>query len=183
MWALVTERASIGVAIAEDVLADPSSPLSDVMAVSLAALADAEPLSAVDVLEKLTRSSHVEHRRHVAQALGWNRGFRSTLLPGEIEILEGLVADPDDSTRMNAVRAAQRLAGNHLDASIRLLNRVSFADSAHVADEVFQILGPHGDLRADQVPSAVIDRLLAELEECPSIEGYWVEAFLADHRG
>ena len=180
VWALVTERASIGVAIAEDVLADPSSPLSDVLAVSLAALADAQPLSAGDVLEQLTRSSHVEHRRHVAQALGWNRGFRSTLLRGEIEILEGLVADSDEYTRTNAVRAAQRLAQNHPDASIRLLNRVSFADSAHVADEVFQILGPHGDLRVDQLPAGVIDRLLDELEECPSIEGYWVEAFLAD---
>jgi len=178
--AIVTERASIGVAIADDVLADPSSPLADVLAVSLAALADAQISGTSDVLERLVRSNHIELRRHVAQALGWNRGLRSTLLPREIEILEALVVDPDESTRMSAVRAAQRLAQHHPDASIRLLNRVSFADSAYVADEVFQILGPHGDLRPDQVPKAVIDRLLSELEACPSIEGYWVEAFLSD---
>ena len=122
-------------------------------------------------------ASELPYLRRFARALAGNQKSGDAYVAAT---LEALVADPDEYTRMNAIRAAQRLAQRHPEASIRLLNRVSFADSARVADEVFQILGPHGDLRADQLPTAIIDRLLSELEACPSIEGYWVEAFLAE---
>jgi hypothetical protein len=134
-------------------------------------------------IETLLGSGDLKVRREVAQALGWNRGTRTTLVDGELEVLSHLAADSDVYTRKCVVRAAQRLSAHHRDAAISLLARVPFADATAVADEVCQVFGPHGDLGWRELPGPALDRLLDELRRCPSIEDYWIMAFLSDFSG
>lgn len=180
VWALVTARPPVGVAIAEKLAAEPASPLLDVLAVTLAALAEHAPVEAMPAIAALLGPGDLRVRQQVAQALGWNRGARPTLLAGELDVLRRLATDSDVVTRTCVVRAVQRLAPHHPDVAVRLLGEVPFADSATVADEVFQTFGPHGDLDWRQLSPATMDRLLEELEGCPSIENYWITAFLSD---
>jgi len=180
VWALVAERPSLGAAVAEAVATDPTSQLLEVVPVALAALAEHAQAAAMPAITRLLDSGQLSVRRQVAQALGWNRGARATLLDGELDILERLATDADVYIRTCVVRAAQRLSMHHPDVAVRLLAAVPFADSTAVADELFQVLGPQGDLDWRQLPPAHIRKLLAELELCPSIEDYWIMAFLAD---
>ena len=180
VWALATTRPELGVAIAKRVASEPRSPLLDVLAVSIAAIAEHAPTETMAVVETLLGSGDLRVRREVAQALGWNRGTRTTILDGELEVLNQLAVDPDVYTRKCVVRAAQRLSSYHRDAAIALLARVPLADSTAVADEVCQTFGPHGDLGWRDLPGPALDRLLGELKQCPSIEDYWIMAFLSD---
>ena len=180
VWALVAEQPSVGFKITEQLSSDPTSPLVQVLAVSLAGIAEHAPRQAIAAIMVVLETGDLVLRQQVAQALGWNRGARSTLLDGELEVLAALAADEDVYTRTCVVRAAQRLGQHHPDVAVRLLGAVSFADSTEVAGEVFQVFGPHGDLDWRRLPTSDVDKFLAELERCPSIEEYWIMAFLAE---
>ena len=180
VWALVAARPSVGIAIADAQATEPASPLLNVLAVSLAALAEHAPTETMRVVENLLRSGHLGVRQQVAQALGWNRGVRPALLPGELDVLVRLAADPDVYVRTSVVRAAQTLVPYHSDAALRLIGEVSFADSTTVADELFQLFAPRGGLDWRRIPASTMDKLRLELEQCPSIEDYWIIAFLSD---
>ena len=77
VWALVAARPSLGAAIAEAVATDPASQLLDVVSVALAALVEHEHAGAMPAITRLLDSGHLDVRRQVAQALGWNRGARA----------------------------------------------------------------------------------------------------------
>jgi hypothetical protein len=61
-----------------------------------------------------------------------------------------------------------------------LVSQVPFADSARVAEEVFGILGPNGELRWQQLPKDRADEMLRQLRDCPSIEDHYITGFLAE---
>jgi hypothetical protein len=184
VWALVTARPSLGTAVAARVAADPGSGLAQVLAVTLAALAEHAPTEVIDAIDPLLAIGDLTVRREVAQAFGWNRGgSRSVLIPGELDLLLRLAGDRDDFVRTCAIRAAQRLAPHRPDAALNLLVSVRFADSTTVADQLFQALGPHGELDWRQLPTGQMERFLAELEACPSIEDHGIMTFLADLSG
>jgi hypothetical protein len=180
VWCLVTARPSLGVAVADRLIAEPASPLLDVLPIALAALAEHAATEFMPAIEALLAQGNARIRQQVAQGLGWNRGARVTLLPGELDVLVRLAVDSDVSVRMAVVRAAQQLARDHPEEAVRLLGQVPFADSSSVAEELFQTFGPHGDLDWRNLPPAEIRRLLDELEQCPSIEEYWITSFLSE---
>lgn len=183
IWALIEASTGLGVAIVQRVASDPASPLLEVAATALAAVGEHAPTDFIATVRELLDSEDLRVRQQVAQALGWNRGARTTVVEGELDLLRRLAGDEDEYTRLCVVRAVQRLAQNLPDESVQLIGEVRFADSAAVADEVFQILGPHGELDWRGLPPKTLDHLLAELELCPSIENYWINAFLADASG
>lgn len=184
VWALVAARPSIGTAVTARVAADPGSTLGQVLAVTLAALAEHAPAEVIGAIAPLLATGDLTIRREVAQAFGWNRGgSHSVLIPGELELLLRLARDPDVFIRTCAIRAAQRLAPHRRDVALSLLVSVRFADSTAVADQLFQALGPHGELDWRQLPTGQMDRFLEELEVCPSIEDHWITTFLADLSG
>ncbi len=180
VWALVTARPSLGIRLSEKLAVDPTSALLQVLAVALAALAEHTPHETMPVISLLLQTGDLAVRQQVAQALGWNRGARPTLLEGELDVLARLAADEDVYTRTCVVRAVQRLAQHHPNAAVGLLTAVPFADSTAVADEIFQVFGPHGDLDWRRLPALQVDKLVAELERCPSIDDYWIMAFLSN---
>lgn len=183
VWALVEARPDFGAHLIHATINHPGSSLRTVLATALAALAENHPSSASAAMAALLNDDDIELRRQVGQSLGWNRGPRRTILDGELDALEGLATDDDESCRMHAVRAAQRLAPHHPDEALHLLCCVRFADSDLVADELFQSFGPHSGLDWRQLNDANRARLLDQLGDCPSIERYWITEFLADFSG
>lgn len=179
VWTLVATKPSIGAMLCAQVVRDPGSLLLQVLSVALAALAESAPLEAMRAVEALIKTGTLEVRRGVAQALGWNRGSRSALLENELEIIRALAHDKDPFVRCSIVRAAQRLAGSHLPEAIELIAEIPFADSERVAEELFSVLGPQGELRWQQLPRTKLDCVVEQLRTCPSIEDYHVTAFLA----
>ncbi|MCP4383137.1 MAG: helix-turn-helix domain-containing protein [Hyphomicrobiales bacterium] len=183
IWALIEESPSMGIAIARRVANDPGSPLLGVAATAVAAVGVHAATEFMGVIRQLLDSDDLRVRQQVGQALGWNRGGRSTLVEGEVDLLHELAGDEDEYIRSCVVRAGQRLAPNLPHEAVQLIGAVRFADSAAVADEIFQMLGPHGELDWRQLPPETLEKLLAELELCPSIEDYWTNAFLSDVSG
>ncbi len=177
--ALIDARPSVGVAICEAVAADPDAKVHDVVAIAISRLADLTPDAAMNVVRRLLATGDLRAKRAVAQALGWNRGGRPTLLDGEFDILIELVEDEDELIRKLIVIAAQRLAQHRAAEALFLLSHVQFADSTAVADEVFQSFSSMGPLRWTQLPKPDADPMLAQLGECPSLDEYWIQDFLS----
>jgi len=180
-WRLVSARSSVGALICNRVVADPDSELSGIVAVVLACLADeqSETEQAMSFARDLLATGYLAMRRSVAHALGWNRGARTTLLEGEMEILLDLARSEDVATRQMTVVAARRLAGPHRGEALSLICNIPFADSENVADEVFQLFTGMGSFRWDELPTGDAEELLEQLKVVPSIEEYWIQTFLS----
>jgi hypothetical protein len=179
IWTLVTTRPSLGLHCCALVALDPASVLLEVLPVVVAVLTEARPRQAMAAIGKLLQTNDVRVRQQVAQALGWNRGSRTTLLDGELDVLARLAHDPDEYVRTGVVRAVQRLAAGHQAAAVALITQIPFTDSGRVAAEVFEIFGPQGGLRRQQLPKDHADALLVQLLECPSIDDYNIMSFLS----
>lgn len=175
---LIDARPSVGVAICEAVVADPDAKVHDVVAVAISRLADLRPDEAMIEVRALLATGSLRVKRAVAQALGWNRGGRSTLLDGEFDVLMQLVEDDDEVIRRLIVIGAQRLAQQRAPESLLLLSHVRFTDSMAVAEEVFQCFSSMGPLRWSQLPEPDAEAMLAQLVECPSLDEYWIQDFL-----
>jgi hypothetical protein len=180
-WRLVSDRPSIGALICRRVVADPDSVLSGIVAVVLACLADAESEAehAISFARDLVETGSLAMRRSVAHALGWNRGPRTTLLEGEMEVLLDLAKSEDVATRQMTVVAARRLADPHRGEALSLTCNIPFADSENVADEVIQLFTGMGSFRWDELPTDDAEKLLVQLKLVPSIEEYWIQTFLS----
>ena len=177
---LVARRPSVGLEISARVVREPTTILLQVLAVVTAALADRRPDIAVSRITELMNTGVQPVRQRVAQALGWNRGPRNTLLEGELDVLIALSRDEDTYTRTCVVRAAQRLAAHHPAEAVTLVSYVPFSDSERVAEEVFQTFGPQGELQWQQLSADRTDEMLLQLQECPRIESYSITGFLAE---
>ncbi len=179
IWTLVTTRPSIGLSICAHVAAEPTSVLLQLLPIVIAALAESSPAEVIPAVADLLQTNSCPVRQQVAQALGWNRGPRATLLDGEQDILLALAEDSDQHVRANVGRAAQRLAPHHRLQAISLVARIPFGDSPTVAEEVFRIFGQHGELEWQEIPADRAEAMLADLRNCPSIENYTMTTFLA----
>jgi hypothetical protein len=177
--ALVDCRPSVGIAICALVGSEPDSALIDALPVAIALVGETLGDAVVPAVRALLERQSPIVRRSVALALGWNRG-RRPLVSGEFDLLLQLAQDPDAVVRRCMVMAAQRLASGDAAKAVMLLTAVSFADSAELADEVFQTFSRQGELRWSQLREPERGALLAELTLCPSIEGYWVTEFLSE---
>lgn len=178
-WILASLRPSFGLALCVATVERPQGPLISVLPPTLSALAEVSPREADLTLRTLVESDSTEIKRCVAQALGWGRGGRTTLLDGELEVLTSLATDDDQYVRAAVVRVAQRLATSHKPEAMRLLSLVVFEDSPMVAEELVQTFGQYGELSWNDVPATMADGILRQLSECSSIEGHWSTDFLA----
>ncbi len=177
--ALIDSRPPLAVALCAAVAADPRVKVQEVVAVAISRLADLMPDVVMDEVCTLLATGDLRVKRSIAHALGRYRGARSTLLDGEFEVLLQLVEDEDPLIRNLAVTAAQRLAQHHAAEALSLLSHVRFADSAAVAEEVFQSFSSVGSLRWSQLPKPDAEAMLTQLIECPSLDEYWVQDFLS----
>jgi transcriptional regulator with XRE-family HTH domain len=178
IWHLVEARPSIGELICERVSLDPQSVLSSVVAVVLGCLANAKPDNVISFARAFVATDDLTLSRAVAHAFGWNRGTRTTLLEGEMDILVALAEEADPVTRQLVVTSARQLAGHHRTEALTLICRIPFEDSPQVTDDVLQLFVGAGALSWDELPEADAKALLAQLEACPSIEEYWIQTFL-----
>ncbi len=179
IWTLVAQRPSLGLEVCDRVAADPTSVLLQVLPVVVAALAEHAPNSSIAAVETLLQLGDIGVRQQVAQALGWNRGPRTSLLDGELDVLSTLARDRDEYVRTCVVRAAQRLAPDNPVEAMTLVGHVPFSDSARVAEEVFETFGEQGGLHWHQLPQERGEEMLAQLRDCPSIENHYISSFLA----
>jgi transcriptional regulator with XRE-family HTH domain len=178
VWALVTARPAVGLTICSRVAADPQTAVAAVVNFAVACLAEVLPDDAVRAIHQLLATDAPAVRRRIAYSLGRDRGPRSTLLCGELEILLGLIADEDPTVRLSTVRAAQRLASFYEADALALIGNTRFADAPEVADEVFRSFTAEGPLQWRQLPVLEADVMLAQLVTCPSIEEYHIQEFL-----
>ena len=175
--ALVDCRPQLAVALCAAVAAEPRAEAREVVAVAISRLADLMPDAAMGAIRALLATGDLLIKRSVAHALSRYRGARS-LLDGEFEVLFQLAGDEDPVSRTFAVAAAQRLSQHHSADALALLSHVRFTDSAAVAEEVFQSFSSAGALRWSQLPDPDAQAMLAQLVECSSVDGYWVQDFL-----
>src|ERR1019366_7823543 len=126
--AIVEARPEVARAIIQRVIADPKSSLGPVLQVVLGRLGVVAPDQLVKAAYGLLALQVPAINTFVSRSFGWNRGLRSSLVEGELELLRTFAGDPDPSIRQSAIIAAQRIAPEHPHAAVDLLASVSFRD-------------------------------------------------------
>ena len=115
-----------------------------------------------------------------ARALSWNRGTRSQLLPGEVDVLSMMAVHPDERVRADAGRAVFLIALADKAAALDLLAKIDFGKSGHIADEAFSSLSPQGPLRWSDTDASLRKVILSQLAECKSIDEYELMSGLSE---
>jgi transcriptional regulator with XRE-family HTH domain len=179
VWTLVGMEPSIGEAICQKVAAEPDSMLLELIPVTLSRLGDTRPSKAMDFAHKLLANGDLSVVQRVGYAFGWNRGARSQLLDGEIDLLRHFAEHKDPGVRSSAVRAAQMISKVQRVEAVELVTHVRFADSLTVATDLFSSFGPHGFLSWTELSDTQAAGLLNQLRKCPSIDEYHVTEFLS----
>jgi hypothetical protein len=180
VWTLVGTSPAVGEAICSVVRRDPGSALRDVVPVVLSQIAQHRPDRAVALARELLATDSIEVVRSVAQAFGWNRGLRRSLLEGELYLLQGLAAHDDIWVRTAVIRAAELIAKEHRGEAIDLLCRVRFDDSPRVAQELTSAFSPQADLTWNDLSPRQAGEMLGQLLVCPSIEDFHITQFLGE---
>jgi transcriptional regulator with XRE-family HTH domain len=178
--ALVGARPRLAHAIIDRVKAVPDSPLTRVLPVVLGRLGEATPADLVPAAEALLALQSPVITATVAQAFGWSRGPRSSLVEGELDLLRSFAASTDPWIRESAIVAARRIAPEHPQAASDLLSGVSFRDSPRLADRIFALLVDDDcplrwDLMWETQQAAITEELVA-MEE---VGEYWLMTFLS----
>ncbi len=180
VWTLVGLQPAVGQGICQRVSTEPTSALLELVPVVLSQLCESQPAEAMGHVHDLLAADSEAVVRHVAHALSWNRGPRSQLLDGELDLLRRFAEHDDPIVRRAAVRAAQVISKSHQAAAVELIARVSFGDAPGVAEELFSSFGPHGDLSWAELAKGQATALLDQLRVCPSIDDYHITAFLSE---
>jgi hypothetical protein len=120
-----------------------------------------------------------EIARLVAAAFGWNRGPRTSLIEGELDLLKKLAVSQDPSIRHSAAVAAQRIATQHPQEALDLLAMIPFRDAPNVADEIFAGLMSDGPLTWEHLSEAQQTAFDQELVELDRLDDYHVVMFLS----
>ena len=179
VWTLIETRPSVGEAICALVQEVPTSVLTQLIPVVLAQIAEHSPDRAVPLARGLIASRDLQVLRCIALAFGWNRGSRTSLLDGEADLLREFAVDDDVPVRRSVAHACRWLVSEQRAEVIDLLSRIRFADSRAVADDVMTVFGLPEPLCWEEFPPAARESFVAQLLECPAIDGYEVNRFLA----
>jgi transcriptional regulator with XRE-family HTH domain len=178
--AMVEARPEVANAIVQRVIDDPESSLGPVLPVVLGRLGDVAPAELVKAAKGLLALQVPAVDTFVSRSFGWNRGLRSSLVEGELELIRTFAANPDPSIRQSAIIAAQRIAPEHPQAAVNVLGSVSFRDAPQLADEIFAPLAEvEGPLRWDLMSMAQQAAINAELVEIVEVDGYHLFKFLS----
>lgn len=177
--ALVEARAPIGHAILERVVAAPECKLTPLLPVVLARLAEQSSSAIVSAAEALLALEAPVISRSVAQAFGWNRGSRSSLVEGELSLLKAFATDADPAIRNCVVWAAQRIAEATPQIGIDLLASVPFRDAPQLSDEIFQALSNQRPMSWRQLSIRQRDAMLDQLVVVDDVSSFWVVSFLS----
>ncbi|MEU4701790.1 helix-turn-helix domain-containing protein [Nonomuraea dietziae] len=179
VWTLVENNPTIGDIICRRVIADPSHILRELVPVVLGRLAHACPPTALTRARELLATEDVLVQRCVAQAFGWSRGDRSTLVDGEADLLRYLARSQDPAIRRFVAAAAGRLSTFQRLLALELVTTIKFADSAHVAEDIASIFSSGHLSWADLSPMQA-DDFLSQIRDCPSIDGYQINVMLGE---
>jgi hypothetical protein len=154
--------------------------LSHFVAVALAALANARHKVAIGYASTMIGGESVLLQRAAARALSWNRGTRSELLPGEVDVLAMMAVHRDESVRADAGRAAYTIARADKAAALELLEIIDFGRSGRIAGEALSSFSPQGPLRWSDTDASLREILLNRLVECTSIDEYELMSALSE---
>jgi len=180
VWTFVGMKPPVGQAICRRVAGDPSSVLLETVSIVVGQLCESKPAEAMGSVHDLLATGFEAVVRHVAHGLSWNRGPRSQLLDGELDLLRRFAEHDDPVVRCAAVRAAQVISKSHQPAAVDLIARVRFVDAPKVAEDLFSTFGPHGYLSWAELTKQQATAMLDQLRKCPSIDDYHITAFLSE---
>ncbi len=180
IWTLVKARPSIGMAICERIKTEHNSALVEVLSIVLAELIKHDASSTIILSNTFLKLKNIKLARMVAQAFGWNRGNRTSLVKNELKLLSDLSISNDQSVRINMIRAAQIIAKDDRVTAINLLSLLKFQDSAAIAEEYFSVFYSPGFPSWISLPSKQLDLIWDQLVLCPSLDDYHISKFLSE---
>lgn len=171
VWTLVRARPVIGEIICHRIISEPTCILRELLSIVLPILLESDSTTALRYARILMKLDDVIVQRYVAHAFGRGRGTRTVIADGEAEFLKALISNRDATVRQLAVAAAHALSASQGQLAKELATTVRFDDSAEVAEEV-AVTFSRDRLSWGELSTLQRNRLIAQLRECPSIDGY-----------
>jgi DNA-binding XRE family transcriptional regulator len=178
--ALVKDKPPIARLIVDRVIAAPDSSLTPLLHVVLAQLGESVPDELVPTAQALLALQSPLIDSIVSRAFGWSRGPRSSLLEGELELLQCFAASADPIIRESAIMAAQRIAYKSPQEAIDLLLSASFSDQPRLAYEFFlSFIQEDSPLRWEMLTDTQQTAIRSQLIDLKDVSEYSLMTFLS----
>lgn len=180
LWVFFEYKPSAARELCKAATAGQLPELSHFVAVAVAALANAHDNASIEYASSMIGGESAQLQRAAASALSWNRGTRSELLPGEVDVLAMMAVHPDESVRAYAGRAVYLIGLSDKAVALDLLAKIDFGQSGHIADEALSSLSPQGPLGWSDTDASFREVVLNRLVECKSIGEYGLMSALSE---
>lgn len=176
--ALMEASADYAIFLGDYLLDKPDSPLAPWLNAVIFATAKTDNERAIKLMQAAVKKKSVTLTQCVARTIGWVL-YDKPISDQEIELLRQLSQSKDAWARKSIVRAVERFSPEQKQLALEILLGVKVADSKEVADEVLsEFDDKHGKFTVADLSGDQLEKLLASLVECQSIDDYHIELFL-----
>ncbi|WP_236793895.1 ATP-binding protein [Amycolatopsis sp. GM8] len=179
MSILCDDWPDLAVQILEHCLSGPDSPFFAHSGAALASVRRSMHEKYAVLLQRLLESGLDELIVNAAWTLLWI-GRSEPMSQAELQILSTLASSDSDLIKNTLARGLS--LPSEIEAAIRidLLTTISINGSTSVASEIVGSFGQHGELHYQDLSDGQIGDLLESMIDCPTIDDYNIESFLAE---
>ena len=183
LWRIAERRPALADELCRRTTRDHGSILRGLISPTLGRLLETRPADGLARLRELLETDDLDITRSVANAIGWGRGGRPSLLDGEDQILRTLIRHEDPIVRRNIIFAARKISSAEPALARELVTTVRFADSDSLADDVAAAFTSQSHIRWQDLTEDEARQFLDQLAECKSVSKYHVTLLLAEISG
>jgi len=148
--------------------------------IALGVLANGRDSRAIDLAKAMLDGDDERLQFSAANALSWNRGGRTSLLPGEVEVLATMADHANDNVRAATGRAVCFIGVTDKALALDLLSKIKFGGVAKIAAEALSAFIPQGPLSWSDTDRPLRKTILAQLLECSDLSEYEVTSALSE---
>lgn len=176
--ALLIDNSAIARVLLESAITNPSYILSRYLSVALSHIYHNDLKEGRDFLDRLFKSENLESRLSAAALVGWM--IKDPLENDfEINFVRKIIASSNNLEVSAASRTLRSIASVDPLIAIELICHSNLSDS-DVSNEILAAFDDSNGIPTKLLSVEATNMLLEKLLLLPSIEGYWIQNFLAD---
>ncbi len=176
---LLSRSGDFALAMVEQALAQPDALTVRFASDALAELLRACHDRAFALVERLWQSDVPALQNTVASAYSMYSPQAGFTAP-ELQLVRSILSTAAPVTAIRALGAITTIAASDRHLAIEVFKSLPLDTSREVCEEAFPLLRPDGPLPLTSLSDSDVTEILDKLAFIPELDGYWVQAFLAE---
>lgn len=153
---------------------EPDGVIANYAAAALGHLFREDAPAFRELIDRFVASYSEPLRAVAASAVGFRTYDQQNTEPGDIAVIQRLLAQNSEEISLRTLRAIRQLASNHPDKAKGLVLGLTIT-SERIADEVALLFAFRGEVPLDLLSDDELELLLDKFIELPELDQHWVQ--------